>query len=81
MQSVHFNLCEKFADAIERKSLNHKLLSDSTLMIENAQFRIGRGGNGTTIYIGYHLSLESWVAIKCCVKAYINVVLKHTSRN
>ena len=51
--------------------MTYKLLSDSTLLLENGQFCIGRGSNGTAIYIGYHLSLESWVAIKCCFKAYI----------
>ena len=85
-QSVHLDCCKQFADAVERKTLNYKLLSDSVLLIENDQFCIGRGSNGTTIYIGYHSTLESWVAVKCCYKANtaddeIKFIQNHDFRN
>ena len=56
------------------------------MLIEDAKFVIGKGSNGVVIYIGYHLRLESWIAVKCCSKFHmadeeIKFIQSHKFRN
>ena len=72
--SVHFHLSKNFAEErCQRENANCKQLSDSILLIETEEFCIGTGSNSTKVFIGYHLSLESWVAIKRCIKNKVSM--------
>ena len=65
--SVHYQLSNQFVEAMQRNDPNNKRLPNSSiLLIESDKFLIGKGSNSTMIYIGYDLTLESWVAVKCC---------------
>ena len=60
----HKKLCERFIEVVNQPQNDRvKRIKDTVLYVDNNEFKIGKG-SAAKVYIGYHLRLRSWLAVK-----------------